>query len=204
LKRYGKSGRNRSRMVKRLGKYGRKRTFLLYFPYLITITLIFSFNIMLSFHYSTYFSSIFFLSFHYSTCLSSIFFHICSLFNMGKKEVEYWKDMENLEETQVEWWKDLGNTEERHVEQWKDKENMEANCEMIWEIWKLTFPTYFPYLLTIQLIFLPYFPYHFTIQLAFLPYFPYSRIVKKIWKLWKIPMLNSEQIWKNMEERQVE
>jgi hypothetical protein len=28
----------------------------------------------ISFHYSTYFSSIFFISFHYSTCFSSIFF----------------------------------------------------------------------------------------------------------------------------------
>jgi hypothetical protein len=31
-----------------------------------------------------------------------------------------------------------------------------------------------------------------------------SRIVKKIWKLWKKPTLNSDKILENMEEKSVE
>jgi hypothetical protein len=58
----------------------------------------------ISFHYSTYFSSVFSKSYHYSTYLSSIFFipfpylTYFSVITFGEYRRKLWKDMKNMEE----------------------------------------------------------------------------------------------------------
>ena len=82
----------------------------------------------------------------------------------------------------------MENVEERQVEMWNDMEIMKnigknGKCEMIWK------------------------KYGRKASWNVKRYGQYGRKaswIEKIWKIWKKSKLNSDKIWTNMEERQVE
>jgi hypothetical protein len=148
-----------------------------------------------SYHYSTYFSSIFFIFFH------NFLLYFPNLFTIRLAFLPYFPNhFTNTEENCEMIWKIW-----KKIVKWFGEYGRKAksNSEKIWKIQKKIVKWYdFPNHFTIQLIFLPYFPYHFTFQLTFLPYFPYLITIR----LTFLPYFsyfftiffksNSEKIWK--------
>jgi hypothetical protein len=102
----------------------------------------------ISYHYSTYFSSIFSISFHYSIYFSSIF--SISFLNF----LLYFPNPFTIRLYFLPYF---------HI------------ISLFSSIFSLSFHyfrLYFPNIFTNRVTYLPYFPNHFTIQIVLLPYFP--------------------------------